>query len=102
MVTIQRLERLIMASKSWSRLMLRANKKLNHDEALWIKKLERDNIKLLTELEEALQDYKNGDRKHLDYYIQTRLRWLPFSETNYKIETLLKKHLTRKGLFWYN
>ena len=55
-----------------------------------LKKLERDNIKLLTELEEALQDYKTGDRKPLDYYIQTRLRWLPINEENYKIETLLK------------
>ena len=70
--------------------MLRANKKLNHDEALWVKKLESDNIKLLIELEEALQDYKTGDRKSLEYYIQTRLRWLPISEENYKIETLLK------------
>lgn len=70
--------------------MLRAYKIINNDQGLWIKKLSRDNIKLLTELENALQDYKTGDRKPLDYYIQTRLRWLPFSETNYKIENLLK------------
>ena len=90
MDTISRLERLIYASKSLSKLQLRAYKKLNHDEALWIKKLERDNIKLLSELEDALQVYKSGDRKQLDYYIQTRLRWIPFSETNYKIEIILK------------
>lgn len=90
MDTIQRLELLIMCSKSWSRLQLRAYKRLNNENELWIKKLERDNIKLLNELEDVLQDYKSGDRKSLDYYIQTRLRWLPFSETNYKIDTLLK------------
>ena len=90
MDSIQRLERLIISSKSWSRMMLRSYKRLNNDNGLWNKKLARDNIKLLTELEEALQDYKSGDRKQLDYYIQTRLRWLPFSETNYKIENLLK------------
>ena len=38
MDTIQRLERLIMASKSWSRMMLRAYKQQNHYEALWVKK----------------------------------------------------------------
>ena len=70
--------------------MLRAYKRLNNENDLWIKKLERDNIKLLIELEDVLQDYKCGDRKPLDYYIQTRLRWLPFNETNYKIENLLK------------
>ena len=90
MDSIQRLERLILISKSWSRLTLRAYKRLNNDNDLWIKKLAWDNIKLLSELEEALQDYKAGDRKQLDYYIQTRLRWLPFSETNYKIDNMLK------------
>lgn len=70
--------------------MLRTYKRLNNDNGLWIKKLAWDNIKLLDELEDALQEYKSGDRKPLDYYIQTRLRWLPFSETNYKIENLLK------------
>ena len=90
MDSIQRLELLIMTSKSWSRLTLRAYKNLNRDEALWIKKLAWDNIKLLNELEDALQDYKSGDRKPLEYYIKTRLRWLPFSEENYKIENLLK------------
>ena len=90
MDSIQRLERLILISKSWSRLTLRAYKRLNNENDLWIKKLAWDNIKLLSELEEALQDYKAGDRKQLDYYIQTRLRWLPFSETNYKIDNMLK------------
>ena len=90
MDSIQRLERLILISKSWSRLTLRAYKRLNNDNDLWIKKLAWDNIKLLSELEEALQEYKAGDRKQLDYYIQTRLRWLPFSETNYKIDNMLK------------
>ena len=90
MDSIQRLECLILISKSWSRLTLRAYKRLNNDNDLWIKKLAWDNIKLLSELEEALQDYKAGDRKQLDYYIQTRLRWLPFSETNYKIDNMLK------------
>ena len=90
MDSIQRLECLILISTSWSRLTLRAYKRLNNDNDLWIKKLAWDNIKLLSELEEALQDYKAGDRKQLDYYIQTRLRWLPFSETNYKIDNMLK------------
>lgn len=87
---IQRLEHLILPSKSHSRLELRRFRRINNEHGRWIKKLAWDNIKLLNELEDALRDYKSGDRKPLDYYIQTRLRWLPFSETNYKIENILK------------
>ena len=87
---IQRLEYLILTSKSHSRLVLRRFRRINNEHGRWVKKLEFDNINLLSELEDSLHDYKSGDRKPLDYYIQTRLRWLPFSETNYKIENLLK------------
>ena len=70
--------------------MIRRFRRINNDHGRWIKKLAWDNIKLLSELEDTLQEYKSGDRKPLEYYIQTRLRWLPFTETNYKIENLLK------------
>ena len=70
--------------------MLKAYKRQNNENGLWIKKLAWDNIKLLSELEAVLQDYKSGDRKPLDYYIQTRLKWLPISETNHKIDNILK------------
>ena len=90
MDSVQRLECLIISSKSQSRMEVRRFRRINNDHGSWIKKLAWDNIKLLNELEEVLQDYKSGDRKPLDYYIQTRLRRLPLSETNYKIENLLK------------
>ena len=90
MDSVQRLECLIISSKSHSRMVIRRFRRINNEHGRWIKKLAWDNIKLLSELEDALQEYKSGDRKPLEYYIQTRLRWLPFSETNYKIENLLK------------
>ena len=90
MDSIQRLERLILVSKVLSKSDLRAYRRLNREDALYIKKVAFDNLKIMKELEEALKKYKSGDRRELDYFILYRARWLPLSETNYKIENLLK------------
>ena len=87
---IQRLERLILISKGMSKFDLRVYRMINREDALYIKKVAFDNLKVMKELEEAFKKYKSGDRSDLDYFIIYRARWMPLSETNYKIENLLK------------
>lgn len=91
MYSIQRLERLIYASKSLSKLQLRAYKRLNDESSLYIKKVYFDNLKHMKEIEEALKVYKLGDRKLLDNFIYYRLKWLSMDEVNIEIENLLKQ-----------
>jgi len=92
MDTIQRLKQLIRSRERMLKSTIRAYKKRNDREALYIKKRARDELKLLQSLTVNLYAYSRGDRSKIDRFIKYELRWLAVhGKYTFEIEKLLKQ-----------